>query len=306
MDVRHLRAAIAVARYGTFTEAASVLHVAQPAVSVTIRDLEAELGVRLFDRTSRRLVVTEAGGELVSRATRILDQLDELDDEMALFAGAVRGRVRVSTWYHFAPTMPTMIQDFIRDNPGVRITITELPLGKTIEAVKRGDIDLGFPILVPGVDLTGLDYRVVYTEQLALAIAREHPLAREPSITLEALAGIPLIMTGADTAMRGWLDYNFGLAGIRPEVLLETNEIAAAVNYASIGLGGTVLTHRIIEAIPRPVAIVPITGTPPFVMGLVWSSVRYRGPAAERLLAFAISSIARLPREGEAASGPHA
>lgn len=66
------------------------------------------------------------------------------------------------------------------------------------------------------------------------------------------------------------------------------------------------LTRRIIEAIPQPVAIVPITGTPPFVMGLVWSSIRYRGPAAERLLTFALSSIARLSREGEAASGPHA
>lgn len=68
-------------------------------------------------------------------------------------------------------TMPAIIQDFIRDNPGVRMTITELPPGKTVEAINRGDIDLGFPILVPGVDLTGLDYQVVCTEQLALAVA---------------------------------------------------------------------------------------------------------------------------------------
>src|SRR5918997_5047374 len=103
MDLRQLEYAVAVAEHGNFTRAAARLHVAQPALSVAMRRLETELGVRLFHRTSRRVALTDAGAAFVGRARRILADTNELRTLMHAFAGGSRGRLRVSAWYHIEP-----------------------------------------------------------------------------------------------------------------------------------------------------------------------------------------------------------
>ena len=103
MDLRQIQYAEAVARHANFTRAARELHVAQPALSVAVRSLEEELGVELFARTSRRVTLTDAGTAFVERARGILRNLDGLAFEMAEYAGAARGRVRVGSAYHLDP-----------------------------------------------------------------------------------------------------------------------------------------------------------------------------------------------------------
>ena len=293
MDLRQLRYAVAVARWASFTRAANELHVAQPALSLAIRKLEAELGVRLFDRTSRRVTLTDAGTEFVTQARRILDQVEALNGEMAQFAGALRGRVRVSVWYHLDLDLPALLHEFISQNPGIQFSIVELTTPDALDALRRGDLDMAFPVVGPGADLTDVEHVTVRTEPLVLAIALDHPLSSAAVITIDKFASIPLIAPALGTALRSWLDQTFARAGVRPKVVIETNEVAAAIAYASIGIGATVLTPRIIDAAWRPVATIPIAGAPPFITGLAWSRLRYRGPAAARALAFARSALDR-------------
>src|ERR671913_390863 len=113
MDLRHLRYVVAVADAANFTRAAGGLHVAQPALSAGIKSLENELGVRLFDRTSRRGSPTDAGAAFVAHAREILNDADALREEMAQYAGSVRGRVRLSMWYHLTPRLPDFLREFI-------------------------------------------------------------------------------------------------------------------------------------------------------------------------------------------------
>src|ERR1700720_4185360 len=112
MDLRQLAYVDAVARTASFTRAAEELHIAQPALSQAIRTLEAELGVRLFDRTSRRVALTDAGSSFVEEARAILSRSAALQEDMTLYAGALRGRVRLSIWYHLDPSLPHFLWDF--------------------------------------------------------------------------------------------------------------------------------------------------------------------------------------------------
>src|SRR5579862_1442387 len=287
MDLRQLRYVEAVARRASFTRAAEELHVAQPALSLTIRSLEAELGVRLFDRTSRRVRPTDAGEALAGEARRILREADQIVDRMAEYAGAVRGRVTVSIWYHLDPDLPRLLRDFVTGNPHVQVSIVELPAPKTIAALRAGELDFGLVAAFPGLELTGLETTVVWEAPLELAVVPGHPLASRRSVSLAELGDPPLIVTSPATAQRAWLDLALAQAGVRPRVVLETNELAAAVTYTSIGIGATMLFRRVIEAMRVEVAIVPMDEAPTVRMLLVWDPTRELGPAAARALAFA-------------------
>ena len=301
MELRSLRYVVAVARWRNFTRAAGELHVAQPALSRAIRDLETELGVRLFDRTSRRVTVTAAGTAFVAHASRILERVDALGDDMAEFSGAIRGRVRLSVWYHIDPGLPMLLRDFIAENPNVEVDINELPGAAMLEAVRQGDIDIAVPFLTPTLDLTDIEYEIVREEPVVLAGAPDGPLASLTSVTLQDLSTIRLVAPRIGTSWRLWFDLAVAAGGIRPPIVVETNEVSAAVAYASAGIGATILPRRVIEAVGRPVAMVPIIDAPPLVTALAWSRTRYRGPAAERALAF-IRAAAERARAGENAA----
>lgn len=113
MDLRQLQYAEAVARTLNFTRAAHELHIAQPALSQATANLEAELGSRLFDRTSRRVTLTDAGTLFVARARRILGEVNSLSTEMDEYGSGTPGIVRVSTWYHLEPMLPIFLRGFM-------------------------------------------------------------------------------------------------------------------------------------------------------------------------------------------------
>lgn len=287
MDLRQLRYVVAVARFGGFTRAAEALHVAQPALSLAIRQLEIELGVRLFDRTSRKVTPTDAGLAFADRATRILGEVDGAAEEMAAFAGALRGTVRASIWFHLDPALPMLLQGFIVANPGVRVSLVELPSPAAIEELRAGALDFAVLGMALPADLGGLDSITIREEPLVLAVRPGHPLAGEGTIPIARLAGVPLIMARPGTTLRPRVDYVLAAAGVTPEVVLETNEIAAAVASASIGIGGVMLSRSAIEGVGRPVAIVEIEDAPTYRVALTWNPTAYRRPAAAMALAYA-------------------
>ena len=291
MELRQLQYVDAVARLGNFTRAAEELNVAQPGLSVAVRNLEAELGLRLFERT-RPVTLTDAGEAFVAHARRILDDIVVLGDEMADFVGALRGRVRMSVWYHLDPDMPEILHAFLDHHPQIEFSIVDLTVPDMLDAVRRGSIDFCVPILTQAADLTDIETATIRTEEIAAAIPLDHPLAGAASVSLRDLASVPLIAPAADTAWRELIDAAFGQAGVRPQIAVETNEVAAALTYSTIGIGVSLWTRRIIEAHGRPVAIIPVAGLSSFVLALAWSRRRHRGPAAEAALAFARTRLA--------------
>jgi DNA-binding transcriptional LysR family regulator len=270
MDLRQISYVEAVARNANFTRAAAELHVAQPALSVSIRRLEAELGVRLFDRTSRRVSLTPAGAAFLDRAARVTHEVDALAHEMREYAGGVRGRLRLSAWYHVEPDMVDFMRDFTAANPLVDVSIQELPAPETLAALRAGDIDLAAVIQFPGLDLDDFGRAALRTEPAVLAVRTDDPLAGEERVNLAELVGRPFVVTRPGTGLRNFLDHVFVGAEHRPRVAIETNELAAMVAFASAGLASALLTPTVVREADFPVSQVRLADVGPFTTVALW------------------------------------
>lgn len=270
MDLRQIAYVEAVARNANFTRAAAELHVAQPALSVAIRRLEAELGVRLFERTSRRVSLTPAGTAFLERAARVSREVDGLAHEMREYAGGIRGRLRLSAWYHVEPDLVEFMREFIAANPLVEVSIQELAADEAIAEVRAGDIDLAGCVQFPGLDLGDLERVALRTEPAVLVVREDDPLAGLDALNLADLSGLPFVVTRPGTGLRRLFDHIFIGAERPPRIAIETNELAAMVAFASAGLGAAILTPTIARQADFPVSLVRLADVGPFTLVAVW------------------------------------
>ena len=293
MDLRQLEYVDVVARTLNFTRAAEELHVAQPALSRSIARLEDELACRLFERTSRSVRLTDAGTKFVSRARRILADARNLGLEMTGFGDGTAGVVRISTWYHLEPTLPTLLHDFIVRNPNIEVSIVELVGSAMLEALRHDEIDLGVAVVAPQWDLTEIAQQVIRTEPLVVMLPAEDELAGRSTLTLKALAGRSFIAPRIGTTARYWFDRMFSTMGVVPRVAVETNEIAAMQAYVKLGIGVAIAPQSVVPPVAQPAVAVRLEGFPELQIVLAWHEAGYRTPAAERALTFAREAASR-------------
>jgi DNA-binding transcriptional LysR family regulator len=274
MDLRQIAYVEAVARNANFTRAAAELRVAQPGLSAAIRRLEVELGVRLFERTSRRVTLTRAGAAFLDRASRVNREVDLLAQEMREYAGGIRGRLRLSAWYHVEPDLVEFMRDFTAANPLVEVSIQELPGAEALEAVRRGDIDLAAVVQFRDLNLDGLEQIALRTESAVLVVNANDPLAACDALRLTDLADAPFVVTRPGTGLRRLFDRVFNGAVSPPRIAVETNELAAMVAFASAGLGCAILTPTVARCADFPVSLVPLADVDPLTLLAVWDKDR--------------------------------
>jgi DNA-binding transcriptional LysR family regulator len=275
MDLRQVEYVLAVADQGSFTRAAEQLHVAQPALSVAIRRLERELGLQLFEGTSRRVSLTAAGEAFVARARRIVSDTTELTAEMAAFAAGTRGRLRISAWYHVEPRLTDFVRDLIAEVPEIDVTIVELSSSDAIAAIKAGDLDAALVDIWDENELAGTEHVVLRREPHVLVTPPKHALAGRASVKLADVLGEPFVVTLPGTPLRRCYDHAFANRSDRPRTVIETNELASTIAFVSIGLGCAILIPSIVKAIAMPVGIVPIADAPEAILAVAWGT----GPA---------------------------
>ena len=190
MELRQLEYFAAVADEGGFGRAAERLHIVQSAVSQQIGRLERELGLRLFDRTTRRVRLTAAGGRLLAEARGVLAVADRLQRVAADVAAGAEGVVRLGTVRFPDDRLYRLLDDLARRAPKLQVRPQRLRVADRLAALRTGDLDAAFvrgPAAAPGLDAVA-----VWTDPLLVALPAAHPLAREPRLWLEQLAGLPL------------------------------------------------------------------------------------------------------------------
>jgi DNA-binding transcriptional LysR family regulator len=201
VELRHLRYFMVVAEELNFSRAATRLHMAQPPLSVAIRQLEQELGTELFVRTTREVRLTEAGRVLVDGAQRTLAEADRAVAAARRAGAGELGRLTVGfSWSARFETLPALGQAFHATNPGVELLTQEMWNADMAPALRRGLIDVAVslcPELPPD-----LSHEVIRTERPIAILAEHHPLAREASIPVEALAGEELLLFPRELAPR--------------------------------------------------------------------------------------------------------
>ncbi|MDM7322823.1 MAG: LysR family transcriptional regulator [Gammaproteobacteria bacterium] len=241
MDISNYAAFLAVAEQASFSLAAEQLHLTQPAISKRIAQLEAELGVTLFDRLGRRVALTEAGRALRPVAERILSDVREMHQVIANLSREVSGPLSVVTSHHIGlRRLPPILRDFTRSYRRVRLDIAFMDSEQACQAVERGMFELGV-VTLPLRPSPLLECIPLWEDRLVIAVAREHPLAAQACVSLEQLGAHPAILPAVGTYTRTIIEAPILQRHGALDVILETNYLETIRTMVAIGLGWSAL-----------------------------------------------------------------
>jgi DNA-binding transcriptional LysR family regulator len=240
MELRHFRYFAAVARYLNYSEASRRLHVAQPAISQTILDLEEEIGAKLFLRNKRNVRLTAAGTALLGEVENILKRSDEAKRAAQRAARGEVGILRIGFIAPAtAPILPLLVQTYLRRYPEVELQLHHMNPDAQLAAFDEGVLDLGLSRPLPPERRRYFEEEVVYIDHLAALLPPRHPLIKEKRIKLEKLASEPFVLFHRSGAP-GVFDEAVAMcrqAGFSPKVRHEPDLMTTVFVLVESGLG---------------------------------------------------------------------
>jgi len=258
ITIRQIEAFLKVAEFGSFTRAAERLHVAQPALSQHVRDLEDELGIRLFDRTTRRVELTEGGREFRNTAAKIVEDLELAARHAHELSTRKRGKVAIATPPLLAGAiLPWAIADFRAQYPGVQVSVVEAQADDIVEQVRSGEVDCGLGTFRAGED--GIVSTAVTSDSLSLFCPPSHPFAKLKRMNWRELDGQPLVTLTRDSGIRVLVELGCETAQIGMSIAYEVSHVTTALSMVEAGLGVAVLpTYARIAARKDALAAIPL------------------------------------------------
>ncbi|MFN2492272.1 MAG: LysR family transcriptional regulator [Pyrinomonadaceae bacterium] len=252
MEIRQLRAFVAIAELGTFTAGALRVHVTQAAISMQIRQLENELGAKLFIRAPRRVMLTEAGEQLLQRARQILRDHDAALDEIGELAGAERGRLRIGSASAMVTTdvLPGLLKEVRKQHSRAEITVASGTSEALVQQILAGELDVAF-VSLP-VEARGINTERLIQDQLVAIASPRHTLAKQRTISAYTLAGEKLILGERGGNTRRLIDQFFAQAGVALQVSMELSRQAAIRRMVEEDMGvGIVPLQSVLDEVAR-------------------------------------------------------
>ena len=239
MELRQLEYFAAVARHRHFGRAANEVYVTQSALSQQIARLEAELGVKLFERTAKGVALTPAGVELDDHARTILSDVAAARAAIDDHRGAMRGLARIAAAPHDSAALPPALIAFHRAHPQIQLSLRHCPPAQLIELLAARAVDA----VVLGIDdrasqlPAGTVAHTISEEPLKLVCALDDELNQRTDAGIAALRGVPVILPERGTALRELVLASCQGAGFSPLPLFETSDRLTILSLASEGLG---------------------------------------------------------------------
>ncbi|MES0874471.1 LysR family transcriptional regulator [Sinimarinibacterium thermocellulolyticum] len=282
MDTQLLSAFIAVAETGSFTQAATRLHLSQPAVSKRIGALEAQIGQALFDRVGRTVSLTEAARTLLPYARKALQEIEDARRALSQLDGRVGGRLSIGTSHHIGlHRLPPVLGQFTREFAQVDLDIHFMDSELACEAVLAGKLELGI-VTLPTEPLASLRQRRVWPDPLIVVVAPDHPLARRRQVSPRQLAEHAAVLPDAATYTHRILTHALEREGVRPHVRLATNYLETLKMLVGIGLGWSVLPESMLDDTLVRIDVPRLRLRRD--LGLVWHERRTLSGAAQALM----------------------
>jgi DNA-binding transcriptional LysR family regulator len=282
MELRHLKYLVALAEELHFGRAAIRLHISQPPLSQQIRQLEEELGTRLFDRTKREVRLTEAGRRLVEEAHSILARVDHLSAVAALAGRGEIGHIAVGVPGGVNPILIKALEVFGKQYPGVRIELHYMSTGVQIEELREGRLSVGF-VNLP-IQASFLVTETILREPLWLAVPKRHRLAKQKTVAVTSLKEEQMILfpRRVTPGVHDTITGTCRNAGFTLHVAHEVDSILGALTLVSAGLGIAFCTPDIGRLWPN-VVFRPIRPTIEFQQAIAYRQDSMT-PALETLL----------------------
>jgi DNA-binding transcriptional LysR family regulator len=273
LDTRLLRAFVAVAEELSFTRAAQRLFLAQQALSSQIQQLEARVGVKLFERTTRRVELTEAGERFLGHARAALDALDAAAKELAALHRAERATLRVGmSAVAMVPLVGETIREFSERHPEVVLVVSNTPLNQPAGGLKEGAADVAF-VRPPFLD-EGISMVTVQSEPRYIALPRDHPLAGRDHVRPEDVVNEPWIwVEGADPRARAFWSLEEFRGGKPLRAGTRITSIEEAFGAVAAGVAITCQGESAVRTIGAgwpQLCFLPLKGAPPAQIAIAW------------------------------------
>jgi DNA-binding transcriptional LysR family regulator len=244
MDLRHVRTFVTVAELGTVSKAAGRLHVAQPALSRQIAHLEDELGVKLFDRVGRRLLLTIEGEQLLNDCRGLLNYARAIGEQAEVLRRGEVGVLRVSSTPHLIEGIfPEFLRHYAARYPNVQVRLVDAALPELLEMLERGEIHLAqstVRAITPDEQRFGM-HPLAPMEMLAACHPKLALGTKEGTVDISRLAPYPLLQPTSDFIMRRNFDAVCRLAGFTPNNVLECRAPHALLAMAEAGHGVAII-----------------------------------------------------------------
>lgn len=274
MEIRHLHYFMAVCEELHFTKAAEKLGISQPTLSQQIRVLEDELGMPLFDRIGKKIVVTEAGSLLFSYATKMLTTLQNVKDAINDLQELQRGQISVGIMPSDLDYRITqLVIDFHQKFPKVKLRI--LASIDIMRQVLENEVDIGI-----GTNVEPDDRLVIIPlrrEEYVLTVSQEHPLANQTAITITELKDLPMVMYPEGFFGREIVEEAVKKHGFQLHSILETSSVTSIMNLVRANIGATVQPYHLIQQINDPTlcSIRISDGAPSRSLSIIYRVDRY-------------------------------
>jgi DNA-binding transcriptional LysR family regulator len=293
MELRQIRSFLAIAETLHFGRTAELIHLSQPALSLQIRSLEEEVGVRLFERNRRKTTLTAAGAAFRDNAAAALLQLEQAIRKSRLAAGGKLGRLRIG----FISTAGIeLVGDIVRQfrelNPEVEFSLRNILTAEQVQMLEAGALDIGFLRLPIGGQST-LDVVTVHREPFVLVVPSSHKLAKKKRVRLREVAGEDFVMYERSWAT-GFHDLMFGIlrdAGIVPNVTQTAGEVPTLISLVHSGMGITIAPLSVVKQSAASVVACGILDRIPMVEIGIAVSERFRTPVVDNFRSIALKTL---------------
>jgi DNA-binding transcriptional LysR family regulator len=274
-----LRAFVTAAQLRSFAAAAKALHLSLPAFSRRISNLEARLGVRLFDRTTRSVELTVLGARFVREVATVVDDLDRsvlgLRDAAQLETGDVTIGCVFSAVHHF---MPAVIRSYRERHPNVLVRILEEGADEVFASVKHGEADFGINYI--GMQETEVDFTPLLKEPYVLACRADHALHARRSVRWAELAAWDQVRVSQASRNRLFIDQALAEVPAMPRPVCEVRHVSTLIGLVEAGLGVAVVPRLTVPPAPAAVVGVPLVPAVTRTVGLITRAGRTLSPAA--------------------------
>lgn len=286
MEIRQLKTFKAVADHLSFHKAAQAIHYAQSTVSAQIMALEDDVGVPLFERLGRQIVLTEAGENLYQYARKMLELEEAARSDLlerSQMAGALTIRVPESFCAH---RLPRVVAAFHQEMPRVKLRFITCAQDGLKRDLRKGVTDLAF-LLTDAVHAVDLKAEILGTEQLVFVAAPQHPLSNRTEFELPMLMDHTLLLSRADCSYRQILMQNLQAIQLKPQKILEFNSVAAIMACVRQGLGLTLIpkiavTHEIHTK--KLIALPGSDGDFEVAQLMIWHRDKWISPVLKRFM----------------------
>jgi DNA-binding transcriptional LysR family regulator len=273
---------LAVAEHSSFKKAADALFISMPAVSMQIKQLEEQLGVALFQRTTRKVDLTAEGEQLMITARRAMAELDSGLARLQQTVDVQQGHLSIGCVPTIASScLPTILTQFAKKYPGVSLHVRELAQRELLEAVRRSEVDFG---IGPVEDKSDLDFSSIFIDEYVALLPKNYQDKGRAGISLRELSKLPLLTLGASTLFREHLNVALTTNGLVAERNYEFTHVTTLVAMAEAGLGIAILPRVATPEKTRLKTVKIINPVLTRTIGIVKIKGHTLSPAAARLV----------------------